>query len=120
MARPDCKGCHGQFETYSFAFNKWGGDGLFKEDPRLKDSGPIETGLGKISFDGYTDFLTKVSKSTQFRRCVTDHVIRYGLQHTDYPPELVSAVLADASKAPELTFRSLMKAVARQPIFTTR
>jgi hypothetical protein len=120
MARPDCRGCHGQFETYSFAFNKWGGDGLFKEDPRLKDNGPVETGLGTIAFNGYTDFLTKVSKSTQFRRCVTDHVIRYGLQHTEYPPELVSSVLTDASKAPELTFRSLMKALARQPIFTTR
>jgi hypothetical protein len=120
MARPDCRGCHAQFETYSFAFNKWGGDGLFKDDPRLKDNGPVETGLGNISFGGYTEFLTKVSKSTQFRRCVADHVIRYGLQHTEYPPELVQTVLADASKAPELTFRSLMKALARQPIFTTR
>jgi hypothetical protein len=116
-----CSGCHAQFESYSFAMNKWGGDGLYKDDPRLTDNGPITTGLGNIAFDSYQDFLPKLASSTQFQRCVADHVIRFGLQHTEYPPELVQAVLdAALSAGPTLTFRSLIKALVRQPIFTTR
>jgi hypothetical protein len=121
MADNRCKGCHAQFESFSFAFNKWGGDGTFKTDPTLKDNGPITTGLGDIPFNGYADFLPKLAGSTQFHRCVTDQVIRYGLQHTEYPPELVQTVLAEATKLnPDVTFPSLMKALIRQTIFTTR
>jgi hypothetical protein len=121
MADSRCSGCHAQFEPYSFALNKWGGDGLYKDDPRLKDNGPIKTGLGNIAFESYRDFLPKVAESTQFQRCLTDHVIRYGLQHTDYPTELVDAVLDGAHTAGrELTFRGLIKALVHQPIFRTR
>lgn len=116
-----CSVCHAQFESYSFALNKWGGDGLYKDDPLLKDNGPIKTGLGDISFDGYKDFLPKIASSTQFQRCVTDHVIRFGLQHTEYPAELVQAVIDGARAAsPSLTFRSLLRTLVRQPIFATR
>lgn len=116
-----CSGCHAQFESYSFAMNKWGGDGLYKDDPRLVDSGPVVTGLGDITFGGYQEFFPKLAASTQFQRCITDQVIRFGLQHTEYPPELVQAVLDGASSAgPALTFRSLIKALVQQPIFTTR
>lgn len=116
-----CAGCHSQFESYSFALNKWGGDGLYKNDPLLKDNGPIMTGLGNISFDSFKDFLPKVAASTQFQRCLTDHVIRFALQHTEYPPELVQTVL-DGARAgnPTLTFRSLLKTLIRQPIFASR
>ena len=121
LADARCQGCHAQFEAYSFAFNKWGGDGQFKTDPRLKDDGPVKTGLGEIAFGGYADFLPKLANSSQFQRCVTDQLIRYGLQHTEYPPELVQTVLDDAAKLdPNLTFRSLIKALVRQQIFATR
>ncbi|MES1209193.1 MAG: DUF1588 domain-containing protein [Pseudomonadota bacterium] len=116
-----CAGCHTQFEPYSFAFNKWGGDGLFKTDPALKDDGPIVTGLGHLSFDGYRDFLPMVAQSTQYERCMTDHVVRYGLQHTQYPGDLVDAVLTRAKAAgPAITFRALVKALVDQPIFRAR
>jgi hypothetical protein len=121
MADVRCSGCHAQFESFSFAFNHWGGDGLFKSDPRLKDNGPVTTALGDIAFNGFGDFLPKVAGSTQFYRCVTDQVIRYGLQHTDYPPGLALTVLDEATKAsPTVTFRSLVKALIRQQIFATR
>jgi hypothetical protein len=119
-----CSGCHAQFESYSFALDRWGGDGLYKSDPRLADGGPITTGLGIIAFDGYQDFLPKLAASTQFKRCVTDHVIRFGLQHTQYPPELAQMVMDDAltTSGPDLklTFRSLLRALVRHPIFATR
>ncbi|MES1205591.1 MAG: DUF1592 domain-containing protein [Pseudomonadota bacterium] len=121
MGDPRCGGCHAQFESYSFALTKWGGDGLYKDDPRFNDAGPIKTGLGDITFDGYKTFLPKLAGSTQFQRCVTDHVVRYGLQHTEYPPELVPAVLAAAQGTnATITFRSLIRGLVRQPIFTTR
>ena len=121
LADARCQGCHAQFESYSFAFNKWGGDGQFKNDPRLKDGGPVKTGLGDIAFGGFADFLPKLAGSNQFQRCVTDQVIRYGLQHTEYPPELVQTVLDEAWKLnPNVTFRSLMKALIRQKVFATR
>jgi len=121
MSDSRCHGCHAQFESYSFAFNKWGGDGLFKNDPRLDDGGPVTTGLGDIAFKGFADFLPKLAGSTQFQRCVADQLIRYGLQHTEYPPELVGTVLDAAWKLnPNVTFRSLIKALVRQKIFTTR
>ncbi len=121
MADSRCHGCHAQFEAYSFAFNKWGGDGLYKNDPRLKDNGPIMSGLGDITFTGMADFLPKLAGSTQFQRCVTDQLVRYGLQHTTYGQDVTLAVLADAYKLnPNVTFRSLMKALVRQKIFTTR
>ncbi|HEX3695506.1 MAG TPA: DUF1592 domain-containing protein [Polyangia bacterium] len=121
VADPRCQGCHSQFESYSFPFNRWGGDGLFKTDPTLKDNGPILTGLGMITFKGYADFLPQLAGSTQFQRCVTDQLIRYGLQHTEYPADLVDTVLTEAKKlTPAVTFRSLIKALIRQSVFTTR
>src|SRR5260370_1165510 len=65
MADSRCHGCHAQFEAYSFAFNKWGGDGLYKNHPRLKDNGPIMSGLGDITFTGMADFLPKLAGRTQ-------------------------------------------------------
>jgi len=115
-----CKGCHAQFEDYSFAFNKWGGDGLFKTDPRLNDNGPITTTLGKISFNGYADFLPQIANSAQFQRCLADRLIRYGLQHTQYPPDLVQTILNESTNAGALTFRSMIRALVLQTIFTTR
>ena len=116
-----CAGCHTQFEPYSFALNKWGGDGLFKTDPALTDDGPIVTGLGNLSFNGYQDFLPMVAQSTQYERCMTDHVVRYGLQHTQYPADLVDSVLAGAQSAGSpVTFRGLVRALVHQPIFRSR
>jgi hypothetical protein len=52
---------------------------------------------------------------------VTDQLIRYGLQHTEYPADLVDTVLAAAKKqTPAVTFRSLIKALIQQSVFTTR
>jgi Protein of unknown function (DUF1592)/Protein of unknown function (DUF1588)/Protein of unknown function (DUF1595) len=116
-----CAGCHTQFEPYSFALNKWGGDGLFKTDPTLKDDGPIVTGLGDLSFNGYQDFLPMVAQSTQYERCMTDHVVRYGLQHSQYPADLVDSVIAGAkSGGSVVTFRGLVKTLVHQPIFRSR
>ena len=54
-------------------------------------------------------------------RYVGDHVIRYGLQHTEYPPDLVQTVIDEALRvSPELTFRSLIRALVVQPSFRTR
>jgi hypothetical protein len=121
IADQRCSGCHSQFETYSFAFNKWGGDGLFKTDPKLNDNGPVKTGLGQIAFKGYADYLPQLAGSAQFQRCVTDHLIRYGLQHTEYPPDLVQTILSSAQTAGGgVTFRSLMRGLVLQTIFTTK
>src|SRR5690606_7335948 len=108
LADPNCRGCHTQFETYAFAFNRWAGDGKFNSDERLVDNGPIPTGLGEIAFSGYHDFLPLLAKSAQFQRCTADHLIRYGLRHGKYDEAALDAVLAAAGGTDSgLTFRKL-------------
>ena len=121
MADPRCGICHKQFESFSFGLNKWGGDGLFKTDPALKDDGPVLTALGTIQFGSYKDYLPQLAGSAQFEHCVTDQLLRYGLQHTQYPPDLAVAVLTAAkTNASKVTFRALIKALTTQAIFTTK
>jgi hypothetical protein len=115
-----CKGCHGQFESYSFGLNKWGGDGHFETDPRLVDNGPITTSLGTIAFSGYADFLQQLGSSAQFERCVGDNLIRYGLQHTEYPTDLLQTILDQSKSTGGVTFRAMIRALVLQTIFTTR
>jgi hypothetical protein len=116
-----CKGCHLQFEPYAFGLNKWGGDGHYKDDPRLSDSGPITTSLGSFEFTDYQSYLPLLAESEQFRRCITDHFLRYSLRHTAYPASALDAVLSTATTSDKrLTFRGLAKAVALQPEFLER
>jgi hypothetical protein len=121
LRAPTCLGCHLQFEPYAFGLNKWGGDGQFKDDPRLNDSGPILTSLGHFAFDGYRDYLPQLANSEQFRRCITDHFLRYSLRHTDYPNQRVDEVLSTIGvEGSPLTFRNLVRAVALHPAFKAR
>ena len=115
-----CKSCHAQFEAYSFGLNKWGGDGMFKTDPRLVDNGPIMTSLGSMAFSGYGDFLQQLGNATQFERCLGDRLIRYGLQHTEYPADLLQTILDQSKSAGALTFRAMIRSLVLQTIFTTR
>lgn len=121
LADPNCVGCHTQFETYAFAFNRWAGDGKYNPDERLVDNGPIPTGLGQITFTGYEDFLPLLAQSAQFQRCTADHLIRYGVRHGKYEESVLEAVLASAGGANSgLTFRQLVRAVVQQPLFAGR
>ena len=115
-----CKTCHAQFEAYSFGLNKWGGDGVFKTDPRLVDNGPIMTTLGNMAFAGYADFLQQLGNAAQFERCLGDRLIRYGLQHTEYPPDLLKTILDQSNGAGGVTFRAMIRSLVLQTIFTTR
>lgn len=118
LADPNCRGCHTQFETYAFAFNRWAGDGKFNPDERLVDNGPIPTGLGEIAFSGYEDFLPVLAQSAQFQRCTADHLIRYGLRHGKYDEGVLDAVLTAAGGTDSgLTFRKLVRAIVAQPVF---
>jgi hypothetical protein len=118
LADPNCMGCHIQFETYAFALNHWAGDGLYNPDERLIDNGPIPTGLGAINFDGYEDFFPLLAQSAQFQRCTADHLIRYGVRHSNYDDSVVEAVLAAAAPTNSgPTFRQLVRAVVQQPLF---
>jgi len=117
---PRCKGCHSQFEAYSFGLNKWGGDGRFETDPRLVDNGPINTSLGTMAFSGYADFLQQLGNAAQFEHCVADNLIRYGLQHTEYPADLLQTILDQSKGAGGVTFRTLIRSLVLQTIFTTR
>jgi hypothetical protein len=119
LADNSCAACHLQFEPYAFALNRWGGDGLFKDDPRLDDGGPITTSLGELQFEGYSEFLPLIAESEQYRRCITDQMVRYGLRHTDYESSVVDDVLASADGT-SLTFRSLARAIVLQEAFATR
>ena len=120
LAEASCVGCHVQFEPYAFALGKWGGDGkqFFSE---ANDSGPIVTSLGEFEFQGYADFLPLLAESDQFKQCMADHLLRYGLRHTAYEQELVATVLAAASTdGTALTFRNLIRAIVSQPAFIRR
>jgi len=118
---PSCAACHIQFEPYAFAFNKWGGDGVFHNDARLDDSGPIMTSLGSWQFDGYAEFVPLLAASEQYQRCITDQMLRYGLRHTDYAKTLVDEVLATARVGGnDLGFRALAKAIVLNPAFANR
>lgn len=122
LGSPTCAGCHSMFEPFSFALNRWDASGRYDADPRLLDNGPITTTLGTISFADYREFLGKVAQSEQFRDCVSEHVIRYGLQHTTFDAALRSAVMDQARQLHPagLTFQSLIKALVLQPIFAQR
>lgn len=123
LRAPSCQGCHLQFEPYAFGLNKWGGDGSFKDDARLKDNGPITTTLGSFEFDGYADYLPLLANSEQYQRCISDHLLRYALRHTDYSAEVRTAVVTsatDAGAGAPLSFRNLVKAIALQPAFAKR
>lgn len=123
LAERRCAGCHIQFEPYAFGLNKWGGDGRFHDDPRLDDGGPIVTSLGTFEFSSYETFFPQLAASAQYRRCISDHFIRYALRHTSYPPELVDQVIAQAQGSggdARLGFRALARAVVLQPAFATR
>jgi hypothetical protein len=115
-----CSGCHAQFEAYSFGLNKWSGDGRFQTDPRLVDNGPIATSLGSMAFSGYTDFLQQLGNAAQFERCLGDKLIQYGLQHTEYPADLLQKILNQSKSAGGVTFRAMIRALVLQTIFTTR
>ena len=115
-----CSGCHAQFEAYSFGLNKWSGDAHFQTDPRLVDNGPIKTSLGSMAFSGYSDFLQQLGNATQFERCVGDKLIQYGLQHSEYPADLLPTILDQSKSTGGVTFRALMRALVLQTIFSTR
>jgi hypothetical protein len=116
---PNCLGCHVQFEPYAFALNRWGGDGLYNADERLLDNGPVTTSLGQLAFSNYEDFFPLLAQSAQFKRCTADHLVRYGVRHSNYDDVVVDAVL-DAAGGAEPTFRQLVSAVIRQPLFSDR
>jgi hypothetical protein len=121
LSSPTCAGCHAVFEPFSFALNHWDGNGRYDADPKLNDNGPITTALGTIAFQDYREFFQKVSRSEQFQSCVSEHVIRYGLRHTTFTPELRQSVVAQAKASPGgLTFQSLIKALILEPIFAQR
>lgn len=118
LANPQCSGCHSQFESLSFGLIQWGGDGIHTQNIRRVDDGTISTPLGEMEFSGYAEFLTTVSKSEQFQTCLSDHLLRYGLRHTDYPAETRAAVLQAAHQGGKpLTFRSVIKAIVLQVLF---
>lgn len=121
LADPSCSVCHLQFEPYAFGLNKWGGDGTFKDDPRLIDSGPITTSLGTLTFSGYQEFLPLLAASEQFQRCMTDQLVRYALRHTEYPADTALVVL-QAARAESATpsFGALARAIVREGVFTVR
>lgn len=122
LGSPTCVGCHSMFEPFSFALNHWGGDGRYNADARLNDNGPIATTLGTIQFNDYRDFFQKVAQSGQFEDCISEHVIRYGLQHTAFTPDLRESVLAAARQMNPsgITFQAIIKALVLQPIFAQR
>lgn len=120
LADANCLGCHIQFEPYAFALNHWGGDGLYNADERLRDNGPIRTSLGELTFSTYQDFFPLLAKSAQFQRCTADHLIRYGVRHSNYDDSAVDAVLASFANGAEPTFRQLIGAVIQQPLFSGR
>jgi hypothetical protein len=120
LADTNCLGCHIQFEPYAFALNHWGGDGLYNTSERLRDNGPIRTSLGELAFTTYEDFFPLLAKSAQFQRCTADHLIRYGIRHSNYDDSVVDAVLASVGSGSEPTFRQLIGAVIQQPLFTGR
>lgn len=115
----NCLGCHVQFEPYAFALNHWTGDGRFNADERLLDNGPVTTSLGDLTFSSYADFFPLLAKSAQFQRCTADHMIRYGVRHSNYDESVVDAVLAAAGATSSgVTFRQLIRAVVMQPLFS--
>ncbi len=116
----NCLGCHIQFEPYAFAMNHWGGDGLYNADERLLDNGPVRTSLGELTFTTYEDFFPLLAQSSQFKRCTADHLIRYGIRHSNYDDAVVDSVLAAAAAVPDPTFRQLIRAVIQQPLFSGR
>ncbi len=115
-----CSACHAQFEAYSFGLNRWSGDAHFQADPRLADNGPIVTSLGDMAFSGYTDFLRQLGNATQFERCLGDKLIQYGLQHTEYPADLLPKILDQSKSAGGVTLRAMMRSQVLQTIFSTR
>ncbi len=116
-----CSACHTQFEVFSFGLNHWGGDGVFKADPRLVDDGVIDSPLGTLSFGGYQDYLPLLAQSTQFQQCLTSQMIRYSLRHDQYPSSLINVVLNEASGSGQLpTFISIARAIIQNPIFSER
>lgn len=117
---PNCMGCHVQFEPYAFALNHWAGDGRYLDDERLSDQGPVTTSLGQIAFTSYADFFPVLAQSDQFQRCTADHLIRYGVRHSNYDDAVVDAVLGAAGASNALTFRQLVRAVVQQPLFSER
>ncbi|MEO8212197.1 MAG: DUF1585 domain-containing protein [Myxococcales bacterium] len=78
--------------------------------------------LGTIAFKDYRDFLQEAAQSEQFQNCISEHVIRYGLQHTMFTADVRTAVIAAAKpmSGGALTFQSLIKALVLQPIFSQR
>jgi hypothetical protein len=117
-----CAGCHSMFEPFSFALNHWDASGRYDADPLLVDNGPITTTLGTISFADYREFLQKVARSEEFRDCVSEHLIRYGLQHTTFDSDLRTTVMQQALQLHPagLTFQALIKALVLQPTFAQR
>jgi hypothetical protein len=126
LARPECAGCHQQFDAFGYPFEGFNGLGQHQTTDafgnQLRSDGTVNDPDSQLtlSFQTPKDFVTGLAKSELVQRCLTQKPFQYAVGR---PLEAADActiadIRREASRAGN-TYVSLLTAIATHATFRT-
>lgn len=123
--RPECWGCHTQFEPLAFGFSRFDGSGRYVGEvdaagkPLPLDGWvPVGPEADSPHYTNVGEYMTILQNETVIQECMTQHFISYA---TSFAPDIFARAAAPAVGAEYVTngqtLESMIGAVARSEVF---
>lgn len=123
--RPECWGCHAQFEPFALGFARFDGAGRYRgevdaEGKPLPLDGwiPVSTETASPHYSNVQEYMNVLRTEPAIQTCLTEHFLSYG---TSYAPDALTrkaaATLASEGAAAEQTLVQMVDAVVHSDLF---
>jgi len=125
MTRPECWGCHTQFEPLAFGFSRYDGAGRYvgDMDPEgrplpLDGYVPVASEANSPKYSNIAEYMQILATDESVQTCMTEHFLSFATSRTTDP--VAKAHAPDIGAAYQLqgsTLQAMVSAVARSDLF---
>jgi hypothetical protein len=125
MTRPECWGCHTQFEPLAFGFSRFDGAGRYvgevdAEGKPLPLDGwvPVAAEADSPHYSNFAEYMSILSTEPVVQRCMTEHFLSFATARgTDELAKAHAEVVSAEYIAGGSTLEAMVSAVVKTPLF---
>lgn len=125
MTRPECWGCHTQFEPLAFGFSRFDGAGRYigetdAEGKPLPLDGwvPVSSQADSPNYTSIAEYMQVLSSNERIQDCMTEHFISFATSHeTDALAKREAPLVGAQYRAAGSSLTGMVSAVAQSHLF---